>query len=418
MRRLPLAFVPLVFILLGAILTIAAGLRHMLAIEFMPYHAELAGMQWSRVEAGARTLILGMLRILGGGLLAAGLALLWLLIPLRRGARWAAWAALTVAAAVWLPAIFVMLGLRAATPMAEPPPPLVPALVIVALVAIGSAGVLLKSRLKPLPAWLFGAPNRAGSAGGNRGGDGLGPLAGKVALVTGGSRGIGAAIVTRLAQDGAAVALTWHASPDEAAALVRRIEAAGGKALAIRADAADPVAVKAAVQQAVQAFGPIDILVNNAGIALGRSLGEITSDEFDRMIAVNVKGSLVAIQEAVRQMGSGGRIINIGSINSEYASHAGSSLYVMTKAALAGLTRSLSRELGPRAITVNNIMPGPTDTAMNPASGSHSGGVRATMALQRYGHPDEIADMVAYIATARAGFITGASLAVDGGYSA
>ena len=411
LRRLPLAF-----ILLAAVLSTIAGLRYLAVAEFMPYHAAVAGMPWSRLETGTQTIILGMLRVLGGGFIAAGLALLWLLVPLNRGANWAAWAALTVGAAAWLPAVFVMLGLKAAAPSAQPP--LVSALVILAAIAVGSAGILLKSRLKSLSASISDARNRAGAAGGNLGSDGRRPLAGKVALVTGGARGIGAAIVTRLAADGAAVALTWHASPEDAAALVGRIEAAGGKALAIRADAADPAAVKGAVQQAAQAFGPIDILVNNAGIALGRPLGEITSDDFDRMIAVNVKGSLVAIQEAVRQMARGGRIINIGSINSEYASHAGSSLYVLTKAALAGLTRSLARELGPRAITVNNIMPGPTDTAMNPAAGSHAGAVRATMALRRYARPEEIADMVAYIATPGAGFITGASLAVDGGYSA
>ena len=351
----------------------------------------------------------------GGGFLGCGIVLSWLLIPARRGEAWAAWATLSTAAAVWVPPLLaVVVGPPAAAAPGEAR--LVAAAIILLAVTVGAAGLLLKSRLARLLPGIGGGPGR--SVLRDQASDGPGRLSGKVALVTGGSRGIGAAIATRLAEDGADVALTYKGSQEEAERLVRRIEQMGRKALAIQADSADPAAVKAAVERTVQGLGAIDILVNNAGMALGRKLGEITADDFDRMIAVNVRSCVVATQEAARQMASGGRIINIGSINSQYASHAGSSLYVMTKAAIAGLTRSLARELAPRAITVNNVMPGPTDTAMNPADGSHSDAVRAAIALRRYAEPHEIADLVAYIATPGASFITGASLAVDGGYSA
>ena len=176
----------------------------------------------------------------------------------------------------------------------------------------------------------------------------------KVALVTGGSRSIGAAIAKRLAADGAAVALTYGASPDKADAVVRAIEAVGGKALAICADAGDVAAVKAAVAKTAQAFGRLDILVNNAGMAIVKPVDELSLDDFDRIVAVNVKGLFVATQEAVRHMREGGRIINIGSINSDYVPYTGGSLYVLTKAAVAGLTKGLARDLGPRGITIRS----------------------------------------------------------------
>jgi len=223
-------------------------------------------------------------------------------------------------------------------------------------------------------------------------------LTGKVALVTGGWRSIGAAIAKRLAADGAAVALTYSASPDKADEVVRAIEATGGKALRIRADAGDAAAVKAAVASTVQIFGRLDILVNNAGIAIIKPVDDVSLDDFDRMVAVNVKGLFVATQEAVRHMGEGGRIINIGSINSDYVPYSGGSLYVLAKAAVAGLTKGLARDLGPRGITINNVQPGPTETDMNPASGDFAKQARGYIALQRYAHADEIADFVAYLA--------------------
>jgi len=185
-------------------------------------------------------------------------------------------------------------------------------------------------------------------------------LMGKVALVTGGSRSLGAAIAKRLATDGAVVALTYSASPDKAGEVVRAIEATGSKALAVRADAGDAAAVKAGVAETVKVFGRLDILVNNAGVVIMKSVDALTLDDFDRIVALNVKGLFVATQEALRYMGEGGRIINIGSINSDYVPYSGGSLYAMTEAAVAGLTKGLARDRGPRGITVHNVQPGPT----------------------------------------------------------
>ncbi|MFN4310270.1 MAG: SDR family oxidoreductase [Ferrovibrio sp.] len=244
------------------------------------------------------------------------------------------------------------------------------------------------------------------------------PLANKVALVTGGSRSIGAAIVKRLAADGAAVAFTYSASADKAEALAHEIAASGGRALAIRADAGDAAAVQAAVAQTVAALSRIDILVNNAGAAAQGMTGEIPLADFDRLVAVNVKGAFVAAQEAARRMQAGGRIINVGSVHSEYVPYAGIAVYALTKGALAGMTQAMARDLGPRGITVNNILPGPTDTDMNPASGPFADAVRGLTALQRYAAPAEIAGFVAYLAGPDSSFITGANLRVDGGFAA
>lgn len=243
-------------------------------------------------------------------------------------------------------------------------------------------------------------------------------LTGKVALVTGGSRGIGAAIAKRLAADGAAVALTYSASPSKAEEVVREIEAAGGKAVAIKADAADSEAVRLAVAKTVGAFGGIDILVNNAGVAVMAPIEQFSMEDFEKLIAVNVRGLFVASQEAARHMRDGGRIIHIGSTNSERMPFVGGSVYALTKGAVAGFTKGLARDLGPRGITVNNVQPGPVDTDMNPADGEFAKVTSQNVALQRYGHTDEIASFVTYLASPDAGFITGASLLADGGYAA
>jgi 3-oxoacyl-[acyl-carrier protein] reductase len=240
----------------------------------------------------------------------------------------------------------------------------------------------------------------------------------KVALVTGASRGIGAAIAKRLAADGAKVAITYANSPDAAIAVVNSIEAAGSKAVAIRADAGDVGAVKAAVAKVKDLFGKIDILVNNAGILLFGPAQDAKLEDFDRIVGVNVKGLFVATQEALRHMGEGGRIINIGSVNSDSVPFSGIAMYAMSKAAVAGLTKGLARDLAGRGITVNNVQPGPTDTDMNPASGDFATTTKEYTALKRYGQSHEIADFVAYLASPGSSYITGANLAVDGGWLA
>lgn len=243
-------------------------------------------------------------------------------------------------------------------------------------------------------------------------------LAGKVALVTGGSRGLGAAIAQRLVQDGAAVALTYTSSPQKADEVVGVIEAAGGKALAIRADSADVEAVKHAVAETAGTLGRLDILVNNAGVATMAPIEQFSLDEFDQLVAVNVRGVFVATQEAIRHMGEGGRIIMIGSINSDSTPFAGLSVYALTKGAIASFTRGLARDLGSRGITVNNIQPGPIDTDMNPADGDFAEGLKKIVALGRYGQGNEVAGMVSYLASPDAAFVTGASLKIDGGFTA
>jgi 3-oxoacyl-[acyl-carrier protein] reductase len=243
-------------------------------------------------------------------------------------------------------------------------------------------------------------------------------LAGKVALVTGGSRGIGAAIAKRLAKDGAAVAITYIGSQQQAGEVVGVIKAEGGRGLAIQADSADPKAVKDAVAETVKTLGGLDVLVNNAGVTVVAPLDQFSLDNFDRMVAINIRSVFVAAQEAARHMGEGGRIITIGSVNGDRIPFVGGSVYAMTKSAVAGLTRGLARDLGPRRITVNNVQPGPTETDMNPAQGEFAESAKAMMALTRYGQADEIAGMVAYLAGPEAAFVTGASLTIDGGYNA
>lgn len=243
-------------------------------------------------------------------------------------------------------------------------------------------------------------------------------LQGKIAFVQGGSRGIGAAIVKRLAQDGAAVAFTYISSGERADKVAAEITNAGGKAIAIQADSADPNALQEAIRQTVAHFGGLDILVNSAGVLSWGTLEELTLADLDRTLAVNVRSVFVASQEAARHMSEGGRIINIGSINADRIPIAGGSIYAMSKSALVGLTKGMARDLGPRKITVNNVQPGPVDTEMNPADSETATQLKASMALGRYGNVEEIAGFVAYLAGPEAGYITGASLSIDGGFSA
>jgi 3-oxoacyl-[acyl-carrier protein] reductase len=243
-------------------------------------------------------------------------------------------------------------------------------------------------------------------------------LTGKIALVTGGSRGIGAAIAKRLAAEGAAVAITYSSSPDRAEAVVKEIEAAGGKAIALQADAANAEAVKRSVSDTVKQLGGLDILVNNAGIAVMAPLDQFPLDDYDRLMAVNVRGVFVASQEAARHMKDGGRIITIGSTNAERMPFAGGGVYAASKAAVAGLTKGLARDLGPRGITVNNVQPGPVDTELNPKDGPFAETLKGLMALHRYGTGEEIASFVAYLAGPESAYITGASLLIDGGFAA
>lgn len=241
------------------------------------------------------------------------------------------------------------------------------------------------------------------------------PLAGKTALVTGGSRSIGAAIAKRLAADGAQVAFTYNSSPKLAEEVAVEIESAGGRALAIQADAADPEAVRAAVAKTVDAFGGLDILVNNAGIGVFSQFEETSFEDYQKLLAVNVTGVFVATQEAVRHMQAGGRVIHIASSVTKYAGVPGLAAYSLTKGAVAGFNRSLAHDLGPRGITVNSIHPGPVDTDMNPADSEVAQLMTSRMAVGRYGEPHEIASLVAFIASPQASFITGADILADGG---
>src|ERR1700726_1935430 len=243
-------------------------------------------------------------------------------------------------------------------------------------------------------------------------------LANKVALVTGGSRGIGAAIAKRLAADGASVAITYAKDASAAAAVVRVIERAGGKAVAIQADAANAEAVKGAVEKAVSTYGRLDVLVNNAGTAIPKPFEEATLEEMDRVIDINVRGVFATTQAALKHLKDGGRIIMIGSAVGGRAIAPGLVPYAATKAAVKMFTQALSREVGGRGITVNNVQPGPIDTDLNPASGDWAVPQKAATALDRYGHVDEIAAMVAFVAGPESSYITGANLTVDGGMNA
>jgi 3-oxoacyl-[acyl-carrier protein] reductase len=243
-------------------------------------------------------------------------------------------------------------------------------------------------------------------------------LANKIALVTGASRGIGAAIAKRLAADGADVAITYARDAKAAAEVVKAIEAEGVKGLAIQADAANAEAMTAAVEKAVAAFGRVDILVNNAGTAIPKPFEQQTLEEIDQMLGLNIRGVFVATQAALKHMPKGGRIISIGSCVGERNFTPGLTAYAATKGAVKMFTQSLAREVGDRAITVNNVQPGPIDTDLNPAAGDWAAPQIANTSLKRYGHVDEVAALVSFVAGPEASYITGANLTVDGGTNA
>ncbi len=243
-------------------------------------------------------------------------------------------------------------------------------------------------------------------------------LNGKVALVTGGSRGIGAAIAKHLAKQGATIAITYTKGEQAAAAVVKEIEAAGGKALALQADAAVESSARAAVQKTAASFGRLDILVNNAGTAIPKPFEQCTVEEMDTVIGINLRGVFISSQEALKHLKDGGRIINIGSCVGERDYTPGLATYAATKGAVKMFTQGLSREVGARGITVNNVQPGPIDTDLNPAAGDWAEPQLANTALKRYGTVDEVAALVAFIASSEAAYITGTSLTVDGGTNA
>ncbi len=244
-------------------------------------------------------------------------------------------------------------------------------------------------------------------------------LKGKRALVTGGSRGIGAAIVKRLATEGADVAFTYASSPDRANEVMRATRESGVRSIAIEADSSNAGAVIAAVERVASDFGGIDILCNNAGIGVIAPLDEFKLEDFDRTFAINVRAVFVAIQAAIKYMKDGGRIINIGSTNADRMPFGGGGVYAMSKSALQGLVQGFARDLGPRGITINNVQPGPIDTDLNPDKTEFAEELKKHfLALPRYGTADEVAAMVAYLAGPEASYITGASLMIDGGFSA
>ncbi len=243
-------------------------------------------------------------------------------------------------------------------------------------------------------------------------------LSDKAALVTGGSRGIGAAIAKRLASEGARVAITYSKDAGAASAVVKEIELGGGAAIAIQADATNVEAVKSAVEKTVAAFGRLDVLVNNAGVAIPKPFEQTTLEDIDRVIDVNLRGTLAATQAALKYLKEGARIIMIGSCVGERVLTPGLVAYSATKGAVKMFVQALSREVGARGITVNNVQPGPIDTDLNPAAGDWAAPQKAVTALGRYGRVDEVAALVAFIAGPESSYITGANLTVDGGTNA
>ncbi|MDB5859319.1 MAG: oxidoreductase [Ramlibacter sp.] len=238
-------------------------------------------------------------------------------------------------------------------------------------------------------------------------------LSGRKAFVTGGSRGIGAAIVRRLVADGARVVFTYSSSPDRAQALAAELD---DRALALRADSGDPKQLRAAVDEAAASLGGLDILVNNAGILKSGDVASFPQEDFDRMIDVNVRAVFVGVQAALAHMGEGGRIVNIGSVTADLVRFPASSVYALTKGAIASFTRGLARDLGPRGITANNVQPGPTETEI--ISAEAYAAIRPLLAVGRLGQDKEIAALVAWLCREEAAFVNGASITADGGYSA
>lgn len=249
-------------------------------------------------------------------------------------------------------------------------------------------------------------------------GETIGELVGKRALVTGGSRGIGAAIALALADKGADVAISYERSAERATEVVRAIEAKGRRAVAIQADSADPAAMAALVGRTVEALGGLDILVNNAGIARQGMVAEMSLADIDALLNVNVRAAVLVAQAAIPHLNEGGRIVFIGSCLADRITAPGVTVYSVTKSAQIALTHGLARELGPRDITVNLVQPGATDTDMNPANGDHSEILRSQTPLGRYGQPEDVAAAVAFLASPAARQISGATLTVDGGLNA
>jgi 3-oxoacyl-[acyl-carrier protein] reductase len=243
-------------------------------------------------------------------------------------------------------------------------------------------------------------------------------LKNKVAFITGGSRGIGAAITARLANEGARVAFTYNNSDERAQVIKKEIENNGGQALAIKADSGDPVALTSAISMVVSEWGSIDILVSNAGVFIGGTIDQATINDFNQTVSVNVQSVFVAAREVLLHMKDGGRIITIGSNMADRVSMAGASLYGMSKSALIGLTKGMARDLGPKKITANLVQPGPTNTDMNPEDGPTASMQIAMTALSHYGKPGDIAGLVAFLASEESGFITGTAITIDGGTNA
>lgn len=241
---------------------------------------------------------------------------------------------------------------------------------------------------------------------------------GKRVLVIGGSRGIGAAIVRRVARGGAKVAFTYVSKPDAAEAIVRELEGEGRSAIALRADSADAAALERAVDDAASKLGGLDVLINNAGVMVFGNVADLPVEEFDRAVAVNVRGVFIAAKAASRHIVPGGKIVVIGSNTSERAMTAGGAIYGMTKAAVARLVRGLALDFSNKGIAVINVQPGPTTTDMNPADGPHAEMIIATSPMKRVADPDEIARFVAYLASPASTYVNGASLTIDGGFAA